>query len=70
MAQSRSINRVEAPLSIMADPLGFLFKRTGTTIGSLHLKSAELISVDPNPLDPRSVLGSSSTDAFQVLDTF
>ena len=60
-AKSRSMNCVEAPLSIMAKPVVSLFKRTGTIIGSLYPRSAELMPVDSNPLDPRPVLGSSST---------
>ena len=60
-AKSGSMNCVEAPLSIMAEPIVPLFKRTGTIIGSLHPRSAKLIPVDPNPLDPRPVFGSSST---------
>lgn len=54
-AKSRSMNCVEAPLSIMAEPVVFLFKRTGTIMGSLHPRSAELLPVDPNPLVPRLV---------------
>ena len=38
-----------------------LFKRTGTIIGSLHPRSAELMPVDPNPLYSRPVRGCSST---------
>ena len=60
-AKSRTVNCVEAPLLIMVEPVVSLFKRTGTIIGSLHPMFAELISVDPNPLDSRPVLGSSST---------
>ena len=55
------MNCVDAPLSIMAEPVVSLFRRIGTTIGSLHSRSAEVIPVDPNPLDPHSVLGSSLT---------
>ena len=48
-AKSRSMNCVEAPLSIVAEPEVSLFKQTGTIIDSLHPRSAELMPVDPNP---------------------
>ena len=60
-AKSRSMNCVDAPLSIIAEPVVSLLKRTGMIIGSLQPRSAELMPVDPNPLDPRSVLGNFST---------
>ena len=60
-AKSRSMNYVEAPLLIMNEPVVSLFKRTRTTMGSLHPRSEELMPVDPNPLDPRPVFGSAST---------
>ena len=59
--QSRSMNCVDAPLSIIADPVVSLFSRTGIIIGSLHPRSAELIPVDSNPLVPHSVSGNLST---------
>ena len=60
-AKSKSMNCVDAPLSIIAEPVVSLFRQVGTIIGSLHPRSAELMPVDPNPLDPHPVLGSSST---------
>ena len=61
VGKSRSMNCVDAPLSIIAEPVVSLFRRTGTIIGSLHPRSAELIPMDPKPLDARSVSGNSST---------
>ena len=58
-AKSRSMNYVDAPLSIIAEPVVFLLRRTGTIIGSLHPKSAELIPVDSKPLHASSVSGNS-----------
>ena len=55
------MNCVDAPMSIIAEPVVFLFRRTRTIIGSLHSKSAELIPVDPKPLHARSVSGNSLT---------
>ena len=45
----------------LPDPVVSLFKLTGTIIGSLHPKSANLMPVDPNPLDPCPVLSGSAT---------
>ena len=60
-AKSRSMNCVDAPLSIIAEPVVFLFSRTETIISSLHPKSPELIPVDSKPLYARSVSGKSLT---------
>ena len=59
--KSRSMNCVDAPLSIIAYLVVSLFSRTGIIIGSLHPRWAELIPVDPNPLVPCSVSGNLST---------
>ena len=60
-AKSSSMNCVDAPLSIIAEPVVFLFRRTGRIIGSLHPKLAKLIPVDPKPLYAGSVSGNALT---------
>ena len=60
-AKSRSMNCVDAPLSIIAEPVVSLFRRTGTIIGSLHPRSTELNPLDLKPWYPRLVVGNSLT---------
>ena len=60
-AKSRSINCVDGPLLITAKPVVFLCRRTGTIIGSLHPKSAELIPVYQKPLHAPLVSGNLLT---------
>ena len=60
-AKSKSMNSVDALLSIIVEPVVSLFRRAGTIIRSLYPRSAELIPVDPKPWYPRLVVGNSST---------